>query len=178
MSVDWNAHERLRLLSVGDIMPGLAESIYEVGMRYVLRNPDLPINLIIRSDGGAMFEAISVYNALRDIKSGLHAPLIGSGQGNACSGGSFVLQVCDKRYASPSAFLMVHGTSTGMFRGDETSIVNQAALLKQLRAILTDAYAARSSKPLSYWERVLKSDRAEYYTAVQALEAGLIDAIR
>lgn len=170
---------RLRVLEIEDIMPGAASYIFESGMRLALAARNQPINLIIRSDGGSVFEAINICNALRDIQNVLEANVIGVVAGNAFSAASYVLQQCNLRYAAPTAFLMVHGITHGGMGGvDEEDQRRQALLMRQLRAIMVEHYSARSPKPRTYWDTILKSNKPQFYTAKEALDVGLLDEVR
>ena len=173
-------HEKLRTVVLGDIVTGYADAIWSVGLRYALNNPRLPVNIIIRSDGGDVFEAISITSAMRDIRSmllpGVH--IIGSVHGNAMSGASYVLQWCDLRYAVPTSMLMVHGITQRSLQLDERDAERNLELLKYLRSVLAVKYTERSKRPREYWDEVLQSNSPRYFTAVEALDVGLIDEIK
>jgi ATP-dependent Clp protease protease subunit len=173
-------HDRMRMLELSAIMPGHASYVYSSGMSYALNDPSKPINLLIRSNGGDVFEAINIVNALRDIRSVLDegVPIIASVQGNAMSGASFVLQACDRRYAAANSIIMAHGITGATFRMDENDARRNLELLEHLRNILVDMYAERSTKPREWWAEALKSNDEHYFTAAEALEAGLIDEMR
>ena len=172
------AHMRLRVISIGDIGGGLARTVWEVGMDYALDNAGLPINLMIASDGGDVFEGIAVTNCLRDVRSAITAPLVGIVTGNCFSAASYTLHSSDLRYAAPTSFLMAHGISQRNFSFDEKDGERNMALLKQLRGVMVDAYARRSPRPREFWEEILQTNTPTYFTAAEAVELGLLDEVR
>lgn len=174
------AHQRSHVISIGEIKEGMARTVWEIGMDYAYDNPRTPVNLMITSDGGEVFEGFGVENAIRDIQGALApgVPVIGVVNGNCFSMASYILQACARRIVLANSFIMVHGISQKSFSFDEKDGERNMALLKQLKATLVDGYARRSTQPREYWEHMMKDNSPNYFTAKEALDVGLVDEIR
>ena len=172
--------EQMRVIEIFDILPGTAAKLYQDAADLAMISSSRPINLLIRSNGGSVFEAVNMVNGLRDIKSmlGKDVPIIGAVQGNAMSAASYVLQACDRRYAAPNSIIMVHGITSSMGHFDESDQERDLALMRHMRSFMVDLYSARSTKDREWWDNQMKTNQELYLTAQEALEYGLVDEVR
>ena len=128
------------------------------------------LEIHFNTEGGDIIEAGAIYNLLKNHggrKTGIVDMI-------AFSCGSWVLQACDKRVMAENALLMIH-KPTASLSGDAEALRKDADLLDQLHQTLAKTYADRSGKSVD--EMMEAMSRETYYTAQQALEAGLIDEI-
>lgn len=130
-----------------------------------------PIVLYINSEGGSITTAFSLYDAIK----GCSAPVVGIATGSCLSSALLVLQACSKRFATPTATLMIHGgsVSTGKLSPDECRTTAIACHRDMQR--FSDLVRARTSIGARTFEKW--SNRAKYFTPEEALKWGLIDGV-
>lgn len=145
------------------------------GLYKLARAGDGPIRLIINSPGGELLAGHSLYQSLMEVRSeGI--TIEAHVRGQACSAAIFPLLACNVKYAPPGSIIMVHGLRAfqgGDLRTHEADRLINMKMVKWAAALL-EAHTKHAAK---YWEKILQDDTPIYYTAEEALEEGLLDAI-
>ena len=174
-----STHQKMRTAGIHVVAEGLSTYILETLCGYALDDPSKPINIIFRSPGGDVFEALATADAINAAREILDpgVPIVGTVHGHAESAGSLLLQFCDVRKITNHSYIMVHGMSQNIFGADEARQEANRELMQSLRDTFIQAYSSRSTVPLGTWRRYMKSSLPRYYTARQALEAGLVDEV-
>ncbi|CEO39403.1 ClpP-like prohead protease/major capsid protein fusion protein [Photobacterium kishitanii] len=124
----------------------------------------------IQSYGGSVYEGLAMYNAIKAHKG----KTIGIVDGLVASISSYFLMACDEIQMPENAKLMIHDPAIGAW-GGENEIESALTQLKNAKQTIAEAYAERCGKSL---DDVLQAMAKEtWFTANQALEFGLIDAV-
>lgn len=135
-----------------------------------------PITLIISSEGGDVFAGLSLIDAVKYAQRLGHevvAEVWGHAQSMACD----VLQACDVRRCSQTGLLMVHGLNTELIASDIKDIEAERKLIRYITTESVKMYAARTKRNAKYWREIMESGTPTYFTAREALRAGLVDEI-
>ncbi|WP_175739618.1 head maturation protease, ClpP-related [Burkholderia ambifaria] len=128
------------------------------------------IVVAINSMGGDVFDAFTIYNALRR-----HAGKVaGRVDGVAASAGSLVLMACDTIEMPSNAMLMIHNPHTVAI-GESTDLRRLADLLDSTSDNMLAAYVERSGRTEEEVRTIM--DAETWLTAAQAKEQGFCDTI-
>ncbi|TQE43579.1 Clp protease ClpP [Corynebacterium phoceense] len=130
-----------------------------------------PIRVRINSDGGQVYEGIAILNALRGYAGEVTVVV----ESRACSAASFIAVGCGGRVIMrPNAELMIHKASADWW-GNADDLEKARVDLERQDVKIANIYAGRAGGTADEW---LERMRAEtWYTAQEALDAGLVDAI-
>jgi len=130
------------------------------------------INLYINSPGGVVTAGLSIYDTMNYITCDVSTLCIGQ----AASMGSFLLMAGakGKRFALPSARIMVHQPSGGA-QGQATDIAIQAKEILYLKSLVNKLYAKHTGQDVKAIEKALERDN--FMNASEAKNFGLIDNI-
>lgn len=140
-------------------------------VREQLEQADGSATVRINSGGGDVYEGVAILNALRAFDGDLTVVV----ESLAASAASFVAVGCGARViARPNAELMLHKAWT-MPMGNADDLRKTLADLDRQDLKLAAIYAERAGGTAEGWLEVMASET--WYTAQEALEAGLIDAI-
>ena len=99
--------------------------------------PEGPITLRINSDGGDVFEAIGLYNYLRDRE--VYVVIDG-----ICASAASIVAMCGKRITMRNGSMMMLHRPLSMALGNADDLREAAAVLDKITESITDIYAARS----------------------------------
>lgn len=138
-----------------------------------IKGKNHPMKLVINSDGGSVYSALSIAHFMEHI--GLEITTINIGR---CMSAAAVLLTCGtkgKRFAIPTSTTMFHDVSTGMI-GKYEDIRIDMKETNRLRKLLMEI-VVRRSKISSDEVEALAFSRDRFFTAEEALEAGIIDGI-
>ena len=127
-----------------------------------------PLDVWINSGGGDLFSGIDMYEALRAYHGEVKVHIIQAGSAAtlpACAGRSDI---------SPAGMMMIHNVASGA-RGDYHVMDKTSEVLKKANLAVSAAYSAKTGKPEG--ELLKLMDRETWFTAREALESGLVDAI-
>lgn len=128
------------------------------------------IVLHINSPGGDIFDAVAIYNALRDHRAHVETRV----DGIAASAASFVAQAGDRVVMAKHSMMMIHDP-WGITIGDARDHRNQADVLDQLGDNIASIYAERAGGSSRTWrDRMLEET---WYTDREAVDAGLADEV-
>ena len=135
-------------------------------------DPHADISLYINSPGGSVNAGLAIYDTMRLIPNDVATVATGF----AASMGQVLLTVGSrgKRYALPNARIMMHQPSAGI-GGTTADIAIQAENLEHMKRVIEQITAERTGQPRETIER--DSDRDRWFTAEQAMEYGMVDAI-
>jgi len=128
------------------------------------------IELHLNSPGGDVFDAIAIYNGLRQHKAQVHVIV----DSLAASAASFIVMAGDKITAMANAMLMIHDP-WGLVIGNAADMREMGELLDKHGDNIAAIYAARAGGDIATWrERMLAET---WYLADEAYTAGLVDEV-
>jgi ATP-dependent Clp protease protease subunit len=133
---------------------------------------DRDIWLYINSPGGSVTAGMAIYDTMQFVKPDVATICMGL----AASMGQFLLcaGAPGKRYALPHARVMMHQPSGGI-RGQASDIAIQAEQLIYIKRLMAERIAHHSGQTVEQIQ--LDSERDRWFTAEQAKDYGLIDAV-
>lgn len=132
------------------------------------------ITLYLSTPGGSISAGMSIYDAMKLVKSPVKVVVTGI----AMSMGSILLSAAPKgkRFLFPSARVMIHQPLImGEMSGTAVDMHIQAMELERMRAELNQILSEASGQPLE--KIAADTDRDFFMTAKEAIEYGLADAI-
>jgi ATP-dependent protease ClpP protease subunit len=126
------------------------------------------LDIHILSEGGDVFEAKGIYNALTQFKG----PKTVYVDGLAASAATFVMMAGDKILAAPNSTFMVHGVWTG-HTGDSTSMRTMADQLELETKSIAGIYSKRTGKTEDEMMNLLSGET--WFDTKQAIEMKFVD---
>jgi ATP-dependent Clp protease, protease subunit len=135
-------------------------------------DPESDIYLYINSPGGLAYGGMAIYDVIQHVRPDVSTICVGMGMSAAamvlCGGAT------GKRFALPSARIMIHQGSAGT-RGAPSDMEIQLREVMALTRRMAEIIAHHSNRPL---EDVLHDiERDKFMTPEEALEYGIIDGI-
>lgn len=149
----------------GDSVTG-AQFVKDLRALGEVKNIDLRIN----SEGGSVFDAAAIYNALKENSATVTAHV----DGMALSAASVVLQAGDQRVMAENAMVMIHDPWSVVV-GDASSMRKEADLLDSIKSTIVNVYVARSGNDAVQIERMMTDET--WMTADEAMSYGFVDSI-
>lgn len=128
------------------------------------------IDLRINSEGGSVFDAAAIYNALKENSAEVRAHV----DGMALSAASVVLQAGDRRIMAENAMVMIHDPWS-MVVGDASQMRKEADLLDSIKQTIVKVYTDRSGHDETAIERMMTDET--WMSAEEALSLGFVDEI-
>jgi ATP-dependent Clp protease protease subunit len=167
--------EASSILLFGEIMDG---SLYDIitRIRAILHmrkeeNKNNPINLIINSDGGSVYEALGIIDYIQSLDVKVNTIC----RGRAMSAAALILCAgTGIRAASQYSTIMFHEISSDIY-GKSSDMKANVQHMEKLEEILLEIVETNSNKDKDYWKNVTIKDY--YITPKEALDLGVIDAI-
>lgn len=149
----------------------------EIGLRLQdiersMQGPLRELVVEVNSRGGSQFEALQIYSMLTKHP----ARIVTEVTAIAYSAAPLVVQAGDERRAAANAILMIHSAAlnlSGIYTPDQ--IRSKLDSVEAADESMIETFAARSGRPREDIEAELRAET--YYTAEQALAAGLIDTV-
>ena len=136
-----------------------------------IRNMDATdINVRINCRGGMVFEGIAIYNALRLHKANVHISI----EGLAASIASVIAMAGDTVTIAENAMIMIHNPY-GWAQGDADAMRKTADVMDKIADSIAVSYTARTGKTIEEMKALMDSET--WYTASEALAAGLVDQV-
>lgn len=123
------------------------------------------IKVRINSDGGDPYQALAMYNALREAP----ARIITVNEGMVASAASLLFMAGDVREMKPASQLMIHEPTVGM-SGRSEDLQRAAEAIDKSRDAFAQIYAERSGNTLDYILMVMKDET--YFSAQEAVQKG------
>jgi ATP-dependent Clp protease protease subunit len=135
-------------------------------------DPERPIQMYIHSPGGEVYAGMAIYDTMQAIS----APVSTTAVGLTASFGSVVLVsgAPGMRYALPNATIHIHQPHGGA-QGQASDILIQANEIQRLKNRVFDIFVQHTGQPREAIERA--NDRDNYFSAQEAVEFGLVDAM-
>lgn len=128
------------------------------------------IDLHLNSPGGEVFEGFAIYNALREHPAQVHVQV----DSLAASIASVIAMAGDRIEMAKTATMMIHD-GMGLAVGNAADMRKTADLLDQMSDTIAGVYADRAGGTVADWRDRMRAET--WYTAQEALDAGLCDAI-
>jgi ATP-dependent protease ClpP protease subunit len=129
------------------------------------------VEIMIQSRGGDVQSGISIYNQIADYPGNVTAVI----DAEAGSIATIFPLSSDRIEAYPQSKLFIHNPWT-IAMGDARDFRHTAEILDMLAADLAGIYAERTGSKPEYWLGIM--DGETFFSADEAIEAGLVDAIR
>lgn len=129
-----------------------------------------PVEVLINSPGGDMFEGLAIYNLLRDYSGEVTTKALGM----AASAASVVFEAGDRREIGASAFVMIHNAWT-LAAGNRHDFRAMADYLEPFDAAMAEIYAAATGKTTA--EIVKMLDAETWINGPDAIEQGFADEL-
>ena len=128
--------------------------------------------LYINSPGGSISAGMAIYDTMQFVESAVGTVCMGL----AASMGQFLLCAGaeGKRFALPHSQIMMHQPSGG-FQGQASDIAIQAERMLYIKKLMAERIAHHTGQSLEQIEE--DSERDRWFTAEQAKEYGIIDAV-
>lgn len=136
-------------------------------------DPERDISLYINSPGGSITAGLAIYDTMQFIRNDVTTICVG--QAASMAAVLLAAGAPKKRFALPSARILIHQPWVSGIGGQATDIEIQAKEILRLRSNLNDILAHHTGQSI---ERVSSDvDRDNIMSAVQAKEYGLIDDV-
>lgn len=168
-------YETSSVLMFGDIAEGtLYDLVLRVRALLHMRGEERksePINIIINSDGGDVYEALGMIDFIQSLDVKVNTIC----RGRAMSAAALLLCAgTGTRAASKNSTIMFHEISSGIY-GKSSDMKANVQHTEKLEEILINIITTNSKKDSTFWkERILKD---YYLSPEEALELGVIDTI-
>lgn len=127
-----------------------------------------PIALHINSEGGNVFQAVDIFNALKRHSGKITAYI----NGLAASAASYIAMAADEVVMGMGAQLMIHDAS-GPFFGNSAQLDEFKQDLERVSDSIAGFYAYRAGGTVPEWRKRMKAET--WYNAEEAVKAGLAD---
>ena len=124
----------------------------------------------INSPGGDVFQAAAIFTMLSQHKGGVDVQI----DGVAASAASYIAMVGETVTIADGAMMMEHNAHMFAF-GDSRAMTKAASLLDKVNENVIRAYAVKSGRTEK--EVAAAMDEETWYTAAEAVEAGLADEV-
>ena len=136
------------------------------------QDPDRDIHLYVNSPGGLAYAGLAIYDVMQHVRCEVSTVCVGMGMSAAamilCGGAP------RKRYAVPSAKIMIHQGSAGARGAPRDMEIHLREVLATTRR-MAEIIAHHSGRPIDEVERDI--DRDYFMTADEAMAYGLIDEV-
>ena len=167
--------ETSSVLMFGDIAEGtLYDLVLRVRALLHMRGEERksePINIIINSDGGDVYEALGMIDFIQSLDVKVNTIC----RGRAMSAAALLLCAgTGIRAASKNSTIMFHEISSGIY-GKSSDMKANVQHTEKLEEILINIITANSKKDSSFWKDKILKDY--YLSPEEALELGVIDTI-
>ena len=128
------------------------------------------IELHINSPGGSVFDGAAIYNMLVDHQALIDVRI----DGLAASIASVIALAGDQITIAKNAMMMLHNPSAFAL-GDAHEMRKMASVLDKVKETLVSVYSDRMGLPAGEISQIL--DEESWYTAKEAVDAGLADVV-
>lgn len=137
-----------------------------------LASIDGDLELHVNSPGGDVFDAVTIFNTLKQRKGSVTVIV----DGLAASAASFIAQAASpgQLLMAPHSRMMIHD-GFGVAMGNAADMRSTADLLDQVSDDIASMYAERSGKPQDYWRGKMRAET--WLSDKQTVAEGLADGI-
>jgi ATP-dependent Clp protease protease subunit len=135
-------------------------------------DPEKEISLYINSPGGSVTAGLAIYDTMQYVPCDIATVCMGL----AASMGQFLLCAGEpgKRFALPHSRILMHQPS-GQMQGQASDIAIQAEQIIYLKRMMAERIALHTGQSIERIEA--DSDRDRWFTAEEAKDYGIIDAV-
>ena len=159
----------------GDIMDGtLYDFVLKVRSIMYMRDEDKkddPINIVINSDGGDVYEALGMIDFIHSLNVKVNTIC----RGRAMSAAALLLcSGTGTRAASKNSTIMFHEMSSGIY-GKSSDMKANVQHMEKLEEVLVQIMSENSNKDAKFWKETTLKDY--YLSPEEALGLGVIDSI-
>jgi ATP-dependent Clp protease protease subunit len=162
-----------RVIMLGsDVNDDIANQICAQLLYLESEDPTTDIWLYINSPGGSITAGMAIYDTMQFVGCDVATVCLGL----AASMGQFLLTsgAAGKRYTLPNARIMMHQPMAGL-QGQAADIAIQAEQLAYIKKRMAEMIAEHSGQKFEQIQE--DSERDRWFTADQAKDYGLIDAV-
>jgi ATP-dependent Clp protease, protease subunit len=135
-------------------------------------DPEQDIHLYVNSPGGSLYAGLAIYDAVQHVRPDVRTICFGMAMSAAamiaCGGAA------GKRFALPSAKLMIHQGSAG-YRGAPADVQIAAREVAATTRQMAEIIGRHSGRDVE--QVLLDIDRDRFLTPAEAIEYGLIDDV-
>ncbi|GAC70735.1 head maturation protease, ClpP-related [Gordonia soli] len=130
-------------------------------------------NILVRinSPGGDVYDALAITNALRNHDASVTVQI----DGLAASAASFIAMAGDEVVMCRNTELMIHD-ARGICIGTAVDMAEYASWLNRANDNIASIYAEKTGADVKDWRKAMKAET--WYTAEEAVEAGLADSVK
>lgn len=133
-------------------------------------NPYLNIDIMVMSEGGNWFDALSIFDRIK--RSKCFVRIIGTGL--VASSATVIFQAASERIITPNCIFLVHD-GTESYDGDAKSFESWGELSKKSRQKMYEIYSKASGKSIDFWKTECTKDTL--YFGQEIIDAGLADKV-
>jgi ATP-dependent protease ClpP protease subunit len=127
-----------------------------------------PIALHINSEGGNVFQAVDIFNALKRHSGRITAYI----NGLAASAASYIAMAADEIIMGMGSQIMIHDAA-GPFFGNSEQLDQFKKDLERVSDSIASFYSYRAGGTVAEWRKRMKAET--WYNAEEAVRAGLAD---
>jgi ATP-dependent Clp endopeptidase proteolytic subunit ClpP len=128
------------------------------------------LDVHINSPGGGVWDGMAIYNALKNHDGTVNVSI----DGVAASAASFIACAGDTVTMNSASELMLHD-AWGLAIGNASDMQDMAKRLGQMSDTIAEIYADKSGGTVEEWRALMEEET--WYSADEALEAGLVDKV-
>lgn len=128
------------------------------------------VEVLINSPGGNVYAGSEIYTALRSYSGQVHVKIVGI----AASAASVIAMAGNYVEISPTAQIMIHNVSSGVY-GDHKAFIHEAGVLEGLNESIASSYMVKTGKSLD--ELLELMGQETWFTAEKAVEHGFADSV-
>jgi ATP-dependent protease ClpP protease subunit len=129
------------------------------------------LDVHMSSPGGSAQTGVVIYNNLRRHPARVRMVV----DGLAASAASIIAMAGDEIVMSPGSMMMIHNARGSIFGGTADEFQTMAGVLEKTNVSMAEIYAARAGGTGKGWLKAMA--RESWYTASEAVEAGLADQV-
>lgn len=137
-------------------------------LRAIGKKRDVVVN--VNSPGGDMFEAIAIYNLLRDHAGQVTVRVVGL----AASAASIIAMAGDRIEVALASFMMIHNVWV-LAMGNRNDLRDAADQLETFDGALADVYAARTGRETKEIAKLM--DKETWFSGTEAIDGGFADGL-
>ena len=131
-----------------------------------------PITIKLNNGGGDVYTAWAMVSRIKNSPCEITI----KAYGHIMSAATMIFAAADVRQTSRYCTFMFHDVSLG-FEGTGKNLQNISSQLSKEQSMYCEFLAENTKKNSLYWKKVLDSRRDVFFTASEAVEAGLADLI-
>ncbi|MDH7605531.1 MAG: Clp protease ClpP [Melioribacter sp.] len=120
---------------------------------FLLANPDKEIYLTINSPGGSVYEAIAIYNLIKNHSKPVTIEILGL----AASAASFITTAANKVLINPNSVYMLHNAWLVSI-GDHNKLRDDADYIEKISNLLVTSYSNKSKKSVEEIKKLMDAE--------------------